>query len=145
MDLGSSHPLSGERNQKDDDLYFKRTRAMKEMLEAAIDNAEGDVEKRLLIEAATEAEQVLYALQGALAADGALIQSEEERTSIEQVSTELRNAMLNSDRQRIAQLTRRLDEVSAPFAQRRIERDLAIALEGRTADDVAVHLGVSPE
>ena len=98
-----------------------------------------------MIEAATEAEQVLYALQGALAADAALIQSDEERQSIDQVSSDLRNAILNSDRQRIAQLTRRLDEVSAPFAQRRIERDLAIALEGRTTDDVAVHLGVSPD
>ena len=118
---------------------------IEEMLEAAIDNAESDVEKRLLIEAATEAEQVLYALQGALAVDSALIQSEEERAAIEQVSTDLKSAMLNGDRQRIAQLTRRLDEVSAPFAQRRIERDLVLAVQGRTADDVAVHLGVSPE
>lgn len=115
------------------------------MLEAAIDNAESDVEKRLLIEASTEAEQVLYALQRALSVDGALIESEQERTRIEQVTKELHSALNEENRQNIAQLTRRLDEVSAPFAQRRIERDLALALEGRTADDVATHLGVSAE
>ena len=111
------------------------------MLEEAIDAAESDVDKRLLIEACVEAEQILRALDGALAADAALLQPG-ELDLLQGVSGQLREAIAGTDRHRISALSHKLDEVSAPFAQRRIERDLALALEGRSADDVATHLGM---
>lgn len=116
---------------------------IEQMLEDAIDNAEQDVEERLLIEGSIEAEQVLYALKGALDVDSKLITSASEKESIDAVTKDLREALSQKDRHRISKLTRALDEVTAPFAQRRIERDLTLALEGRTADDVATHLGIS--
>jgi len=114
---------------------------IEQMLEDAIDNAETDVDERLLIEARVEAEQVLTALEKALAMDDELLQSNESDV-ISQVATALREAITVADRKRIADLTHKLDEVSAPFAQRRIERDLTLALSGRDAEDVAGQLGM---
>ena len=114
---------------------------IEDMLEDAIDNAESDVEKRLLIEAKTEAEQVLFAVKRSLEDDGALA-TEEELAKMNEVSAALRAAIEGAERKKISDLVHRLDEVSAPFAQRRIERDLAIALSGRSTTEVADQLGL---
>jgi len=114
---------------------------IEQMLEDAIDNAEGDVDERLLIEARVEATQVLTALEKVLAVDREMLQGGEAEL-IDSVTGALRAALEDGSRNKIASLTRKLDEVTAAFAQRRIERDLALALEGRAADDVAERLGV---
>lgn len=114
---------------------------IEDMLDAALDNAETDVDQRLLIEAKIEAEQVLKALGDSLAADGDMA-PEEERAEMDSVSQQLRDAIAAEDRKKISDLTHHLDEVSAPFAQRRIERDLALALEGKAVGLVATGLGM---
>jgi len=112
------------------------------MLEDAIDHAETDVDERVLIEARVEAEGVMAAVEKAVRVDGGLlVEGEGER--LEATVAALRSAIAGDDRHRIADLTRRLDEESAPFAQRRIERDLAIALKGRSADEVAENLDIA--
>ena len=115
------------------------------MLEEAIDHAETDVDERLLIEARVEAEQVLSVVAKSMKADAALLQGNEAEV-ISQVSEALREAMAGSDRKRVQDLTTKLDEVTAPFAQRRIERDLKLALEGQGALEVLENLDrtVSP-
>ena len=114
---------------------------IEQMLDDAIDNAETDVEKRLLIESTIEAEQVLQALEKSIQVDEELA-TEDELQKMKQVSDTLRKAIQEEDRRKISELTHQLDEVSAPFAQRRIERDLALALKGRTTDVVASELGL---
>ncbi len=111
------------------------------MLEEAIDKAEEDFDERLLVEARVEAEGVAAALRKAIETDAALLQGE-EATRLPAALDELAQAIAGTDRQRIAALTKRVDELSAPFAQRRIERDLALALEGRSAAEVGAALGV---
>ena len=116
------------------------------MLEEAIDAVERDADQRTRIEARVQAEQILLAVDKALAADADLLAvGEGER--IREVADALRAATAAAeggpeagDRGRIEALSRRLDEITAPFAQRRIERDLRLALEGRRADDVARRL-----
>ncbi len=109
------------------------------MLEAAIDHAETDVDERLRIEAVVEAEQILAALDKALAGDDALLApGEGERLAA--AASELRAAVANRDRARIQALSKELDELSAPFAQRRIERDLNQALKGQRADVISERL-----
>jgi molecular chaperone HscA len=114
---------------------------IEQMLEDAIDNAATDVEQRMLIEAKIEAEQILHALKKALEVDGAMA-TEAEKTMLLECSDQLASAVQDEERKKISDLSRRLDEISAPFAQRRIERDLALALEGRTVNEVQGHLGV---
>ncbi len=111
------------------------------MLEDAIDHAETDVDERLLIEARVEAEGILAALDKALASDAVLL-VDDEADRIGVVASALRAAMETSDRARIADLSKDLDAASAPFAQRRIERDLTRALAGRDADTVGKQLGL---
>ncbi len=107
-----------------------------------LEEEEIDVDERLLIEARVEAEGVLAALDKALRDDTDMLQGNEDEV-IGTVAAALRSAMADADRKRIADLTHKLDEVSAPFAQRRIERDLTLALEGRNTEEVATHLGMS--
>ena len=112
------------------------------MLEAAIDHAETDVDERLLIDARIEAEQIANQVRKAIAVDAAMLEGDEQ-TEIEELLSALEEAMNGRDRHRISELSHRIDEVSAPFAQRRIERDLELAIQGKAASAVAKELGVS--
>jgi molecular chaperone HscA len=114
------------------------------MLEDSIDHAETDVDERMLIEARVEAEGILAALDKALAADRDML-APDEAARVLGVAEQLRTALGGSERQRIADLSHQLDEVSAPFAQRRIERDLTLALSGRSADAVGTDLGLKTQ
>ena len=114
---------------------------IEDMLDAAIEHAADDVEQRLLIEATVEAEQVLKALGDSLAMDRDMA-TEQELVQMTQVKEQLEEAIAQKQRKRIGDLTHKLDEVSAPFAQRRIERDLEIALGGQEVDHVATELGM---
>jgi len=112
------------------------------MLESAIDNAETDVDERLLIDARIEAEQIANQVQKAIAADNAMLE-DGEQDRFEALLKDLHEAMKGRDRQQISTLSHRVDEVTAPFAQRRIERDLQLAIQGKAASEVAKELGVS--
>ncbi len=114
---------------------------IEQMLEDAIDNAEEDFDERLLIEARVEAQGVLTALDKALIDDAALLHGDEGDV-LSATIADLRAAVEGTDRQRIGALTKKLDEQSAPFAQRRIERDLALVLEGKDAAEVSKRLGI---
>jgi molecular chaperone HscA len=114
---------------------------IEQMLEDAIDNAEEDVDERLLIDARIEAEQITHHLNKALIADAALLEADES-DQLNGLLAQLAELMKGSDRHRISDLSHRIDEVSAPFAQRRIERDLQLALSGRSASEVAGTLGI---
>jgi molecular chaperone HscA len=111
------------------------------MLEESIDFAESDVDERMLIEARIEGEQVMRALESALADDSELL-IKGELAQLVAVLAELKTALAGNQRKRISDLTHQLDERSAPFAQRRIERDLQIALQGRSTDEVARRLKI---
>jgi molecular chaperone HscA len=111
------------------------------MLEAAIDHAETDVDQRLLIDARIEAEQIANQVAQAIKNDEAMLEPGEKAT-IEAGLATLKSAMMGDDRHLISQASHRIDEVTAPFAQRRIERDLQLAISGKAAADVAKALGI---
>lgn len=111
---------------------------IEQMLEDSIDHAETDVDVRMLIEARVEAEGILYALDKAMGDTELLLDGEAE--SIQNVATQLKAAMTGENFRQIQDLAKQLDAVTAPFAQRRIERDLTRALSGRSAESVAEHL-----
>jgi molecular chaperone HscA len=111
------------------------------MLDDAIDNAEGDIDERLLIDARIEGEQILHSLRKALATDRDLLEGD-EGDEFTQLADDLEAALKGSDRRRIQDLGEKLDRLTAPFAQRRIERDLARAIHGRMAESVADTLGL---
>ena len=114
---------------------------IEQMLEDAIDHAEDDIDERLLIAARIEGEQILHHIQKALTSDADLLQGD-EGAILPGLAEQLAAALESGDRQRILAFGQKVDEASAAFAQRRIERDLALAIGGRSTDDVATALGV---
>ena len=114
---------------------------IEQMLEDAIDHAEDDIDERLLIAARIEGEQILHHIRKALAKDADLLQGDEGAT-LAALADQLAEALESTDRQKILAMGQKVDEQSAAFAQRRIERDLALAIGGRNTDDVATALGV---
>ena len=114
---------------------------IEQMLEDAIDHAEDDIDERLLIAARIEGEQILHHIRKALTKDADLLTGDEGAV-LPDLADQLAAALEGTDRQKILALGQRVDEASAAFAQRRIERDLALAIGGKNTDDVATALGV---
>jgi len=108
---------------------------MARMLRESMEHAQEDMERRLLIEARVEAERVLLALAAALKAEGELA-TPEERTQLQKLAGEIRNAAAGTDRDLINGLVERLQEAGRPFAQRRVDRALQGALAGHRLDEV---------
>jgi molecular chaperone HscA len=105
------------------------------MLLAALDHGEEDLEKRRLIEARVEAEQVLTATRKALAADADLL-APEERARIDQAMADLEAAILGERLGSITARTEALDAATHDWAGRRMDRAVARAISGKRVEDV---------
>jgi len=116
---------------------------MADMLRDSLVHAREDMEQRLLIEARVEAERVLLALSAALAADGVLL-SRPERAGIDSAIAKLRQAIAGEDRDLINAAVEGLDHVTHAFAQRRMDRAVALALKGHSLDEVEASMATDP-
>lgn len=108
---------------------------MANMLRDSLVFAREDMERRLLIEVRVEAERVLLALAAALKADGSLLPPA-ERGAIDRASDRLKSAISGTDRDAINAAVEALDQVTHPFAQRRMDRAVQLALKGHSLDEV---------
>ena len=116
---------------------------MADMLRDSLVHAREDMEQRLLIEARVEAERVLLALNAALAADGALLPPD-ERTGIDSAIAKLRQDIKGEDRDLINAAVEGLDHATHAFAQRRMDRAVAMALKGHSLDEVEASMATDP-
>ncbi|MCG3172940.1 MAG: Chaperone protein HscA [Myxococcota bacterium] len=110
------------------------------MLQESMDHAEGDFTERLIREARVEGERILAALDRALREDRALL-APGEAERIQAVADRLGQAIAGDSQRAIRDLIEELDRVSAPFAQRRMNRSISQALEGRRADQIVRQMG----
>ncbi len=108
---------------------------MEAMLIAAFENAESDVQRRMLAERRIEARRLIEATQRAIAADRDLLESD-ELEEIGQGMARLAETMAGDDPEAIADAVDELDRVSKPFAGRRMDRSIRRALSGRSLDAV---------
>lgn len=108
---------------------------MADMLRASIDNAEADMERRLLTEARVEARRAINALEAALAVDADLL-SEAERAAIAAVQETLERAMSKNDRAAIQGAAEALEQGTKFFAERRMDRGIRKALAGRNVAEI---------
>ena len=116
---------------------------MADMLRDSLVHARDDMERRLLIEARVEADRVLLALDAALRADGALL-SEGERKQIDAAIARARHAVAGQDRDAINAAIDLLDRETHPFAQRRMDRAIALALTGQSLDEIEASMATDP-
>ncbi len=105
------------------------------MLLAALDHGEEDLERRRLVEARVEAEQVITATRKALAADADLLEPG-ERARVDQALADLEAAILGERLGSITARTEALDAATHAWAGRRMDRAVARAIEGKRIDDV---------
>ena len=109
------------------------------MLMASIENAEEDMEARLLIDTKVEAERLYAVVDKAIAEHPELLNTDESRL-INEALENLVQALSSDDRQRITAAKEALDKASVDFAGRRMDNSMADALKDKNIQDL-----VSPE
>ena len=106
------------------------------MLEESIDLGEQDLEQRLLITARNDADHILTAL-GKQLKEYIELTDADERRKIEEVASELDAARAGDDRESIARLVEKLNEVTTPFAERIMDSAIKVALEKRSIEELS--------
>jgi molecular chaperone HscA len=109
--------------------------AVEQMLLDALDHGEEDLNVRRLAERRVEARRMLLATKKGLDADADLLR-QGEREEIEAAYATLEQATGGEDASRVHALIEALDEATKAFAERRMNRAIARAIEGRRVEAV---------
>lgn len=105
------------------------------MLRDSYAHAEQDIAARALREARVEAERALEALLAALRENGAELLSETELSELEHAAEALRFAHNGEDAAEIRRRMEALNQVSEPFAARRMDASIKRAMRGHSLDE----------
>jgi len=108
---------------------------IEQMLLDSYEHAEEDLKRRMLTEARVEAERILAALRGALAADGALL-NPAERADVDQRVASLAEAVRGEDHRAIRNRTEALDVATKTFAERRMNKQIQSAIGGHDVGEI---------
>jgi molecular chaperone HscA len=100
------------------------------MLMASLTHAKEDMQMRALVEARTEAQQMVDVTESFLRKHEALLEPEEKAATEAQLST-LRAAVSGSDKDAIQAATTQLNDSTRPFAERVMDAALKEAMRGR--------------
>lgn len=106
------------------------------MLKASMDNAQEDMQSRMLKEQQVEAARVHENLQGALAADGQALLDTSEIQAIEAGLTKLNELAKGNDKDVIKDAIAQLDKLSEVFAQKRMDQSIKNAFSGQSVDRI---------
>ena len=104
------------------------------MLLDSLEQAEQDVQRRLLAEGRVEAERLLHATEAALRTDPGLVLADELR-AIETRMAALRAAIAGTDTESLREASSALEAATAAFAQQRMNSAIGKALQGHRAED----------
>jgi molecular chaperone HscA len=103
---------------------------VEQMLLDSLTHAKEDMQTRAVVEAATEAQQMLETTTRFIEKNRALLSDEE--TSITQAHMDaLREAIESRDKDRIQHATEQLNDISRPFAERVMDAALKEAMKGK--------------
>ncbi|MFP2469320.1 Fe-S protein assembly chaperone HscA [Pseudescherichia vulneris] len=105
------------------------------MIKDSMSFAEHDVQARMVAEQKVEAARVLESLNGALAADAALL-SAEERKAIDDGISALQIAAAGDNADDIKEAIKNIDTQTQEFAARRMDQSVRKALKGQSVDEV---------
>jgi molecular chaperone HscA len=112
------------------------------MLRESIDHAREDEQARQLRERQVDADRLIEAVQRALDADGALLDTK-ERAEIDRHLDGLIAARKDSDAARIKQAIKALDSATQTFAARRMDANIRRALTGHKLEEFSASGGKS--
>jgi len=103
---------------------------VEKMLLDSLTNAKDDIQTRALVEASTEAEQMLDTTEKFLNKHRALLTQEEVNVTVSKMQL-LREAILAKDKNRIQTETESLNDISRPYAERVMDAALKDAMRGK--------------
>ncbi len=106
------------------------------MLEEALDLGEEDLNRRLLIQARNDAEQILAAAAKQVGEYGHLL-DRADRARIEELVAGLDSVRAGEDREAIARLVDELNQATTPFAQRIMDEAIREGFEKKSVQDLS--------
>lgn len=106
---------------------------VEKMLMDSIENARDDVNKRMLIEARTEGEQMVYTVERFLEKNTDQVSEQEKIDTLHLVQT-LKNALGSGDKDLILKSIEELNEFTRPFAERLMNTAISSAMKGKAID-----------
>lgn len=102
---------------------------MAKMLMDSIQNAEGDMKQRALLEARNEANNIILATDKFLVQNDSIL-SEEEKSQIKKLHQSLKETVAGTDKDAINKAMEILNEYSAPLAHRAMDANIQASLKG---------------
>ena len=106
---------------------------VEQMLLDSVENAREDVSKRMLIEARTEGEQMVYTVERFLAKNTDQV-SETEISDTQNLIQSLKNALGSGDKDLILKSIDELNEFTRPFAERLMNTAISTAMKGKAIE-----------
>jgi molecular chaperone HscA len=113
--------------------YGLSDKDVEKMLLSAMQNAEHDMNARLLAEAKTEAEQIVYQCQKIMKGNESKM-SKEEIDATQTAVQELLSLCQGTDKDAINRSVERLNHITRPFAERIMDEAIGNALKGKSLD-----------
>lgn len=107
---------------------------VEKMLIDSITNAKSDVEQRMLIEARSEGEQLVYTAERFIAKHKYLLEAA-EITETQKYIDSLKEALGSGDKDNILKKTDELNEFTRPFAERVMDTAIGQAMKGKKIDE----------
>jgi len=107
---------------------------VEQMLLDSITHAKDDVAQRMLIEARTEGEQMIYTVERFIEKHGAYL-SIAEITETQQYLKNLKEALTSGDKDLIHKSIDELNEFTRPFAERLMDQAISTAMKGKSVGE----------
>lgn len=114
--------------------YGLSDETVEKMLIDSIENAKSDVEQRMLIEAKSEGEQLVYTAERFIKKNGNIL-NEQELTLTIVIIAELKDALDSGDKDQILKKADELNEFTRPFAERLMDMAVGQAMKGKKIDE----------
>jgi molecular chaperone HscA len=109
---------------------------VEQMLLDSITHAKDDVAQRMLIEARTEGEQMVYTVEGFVRKHGEHV-TIEEAVETNKLVDALKTSLTSGDKDAIHKAIDELNEFTRPFAERLMDQAISTAMKGKSIDNGA--------
>ncbi|HMG08826.1 MAG TPA: Fe-S protein assembly chaperone HscA [Mucilaginibacter sp.] len=106
---------------------------VEQMLMDSIVHAKDDVDQRMLIEARTEGEQMVYTVERFLQKNGSYVTTEETKKTNEHLAA-LKAAIAAGDKDLILKRIDEINEFTRPFAERLMDQAISTAMRGKSIE-----------
>jgi molecular chaperone HscA len=113
--------------------YGLSDETVEQMLIDSITHAKSDVEQRMLIEARSEAEQLVYTAERFVEKNGFVLKDEEKAETLNYIAA-LKEALGTGDKDTILKKADELNEFTRPFAERLMDIAVSQAMKGKSIE-----------